>query len=380
VKIAILTTDSRECFKEYDRQVPYFGTAPAALLEGLTGMPDVEVHVISCLQRRIASPENIAHNIWYHGLYVSKLGWLKTGYQGCIRRARTCLREIKPDIVHGQGTERDCSLSAAFSGYPNIITIHGNMRLVAQVNNARPFGYMWLTARLEAFTIPRTDGVVCLSQYTRDNVAGLAKRTWLLPNAVHSTYFDVIRRPASVPEILCIGDITKRKNQIALILALDQLAKTEKFIVRFFGNARTEPEFVKPFMQLVKERSWCRYEGFADRSTLQKAQSTATLLVLPSLEENCPMSVLEAMAAGVPTVAARVGGVPDLVEDGVNGLLCEPLDGATMCHGVARYLKEPPLAKAIATEAKRRALKLIHPKAIAQRHVEIYRDLLSTRS
>jgi glycosyltransferase involved in cell wall biosynthesis len=261
-----------------------------------------------------------------------------------------------------------------------LLTIHGNMRMIAEVNRSRPFTFNWLAARLEKVTLPRSDGVICLSQYTRQNVQGLAKRTWVLPNAVHSSYFDVIRKPAGSPEIICIGDITQRKNHIEFILALDAIAREKKFVVRFFGHARTEPDYVQRFMQLVKERTWCRYEGFAGRQTLQTALSSATALVLPSLEENCPMSVLEAMAAGVPTVAARVGGVPDLVENGVNGILCEPLDRATMRDGVARFLNDPALAISIASEAKQRAVNLFHPNPIARRHVEIYRELLSTRS
>ena len=97
---------------------------------------------------------------------MPRIGWLRTGYQGCIRAARKKLREIQPDIVHGQGTERDCAISAAFSGFPNVVTVHGNMRKIARANCARPFSFLWLAARLEGFTLPRTDGVVCITRIT----------------------------------------------------------------------------------------------------------------------------------------------------------------------------------------------------------------------
>ena len=47
-----------------------------------------------------------------------KIGWLRTLYQGCVRATRRKLREIQPDIVHGQGTERDCAIGAVLSGFP----------------------------------------------------------------------------------------------------------------------------------------------------------------------------------------------------------------------------------------------------------------------
>src|SRR5437879_2454716 len=109
MRIAMLATDGREMLRSYQEKEPIFGTAPEALLKGLAGLPEAEVHVISCTQKPMSSPEKLAANIWFHSLLVPKLGWLRTGYQGCIRAVRKKLREIQPDIVHAQGTERDCA-------------------------------------------------------------------------------------------------------------------------------------------------------------------------------------------------------------------------------------------------------------------------------
>ena len=60
MKIAILTTDNREHFKHYSSNVPYFGSAPEALLQGFAQLKEVEVHVISCTQKPMKSPEKLA--------------------------------------------------------------------------------------------------------------------------------------------------------------------------------------------------------------------------------------------------------------------------------------------------------------------------------
>ena len=99
MKIALLTTDNREPYKDYSSTVPRFGTAPAALLQGFERMPGIEVHVVSCLQEPVKSPEKIGSNIYYHGLHVPKLGWMRTLYQGCVRATRNKLQEIQPDIA-----------------------------------------------------------------------------------------------------------------------------------------------------------------------------------------------------------------------------------------------------------------------------------------
>jgi glycosyltransferase involved in cell wall biosynthesis len=379
LKIAILTSEKRDHDRDYANPTLAFGTAPEALLQGLAAMPEAEVHVVSCTQQPMQSSEKIAPNIFYHGLHVPKIGWLRTGYQGCIRAVRKKLREIRPDIVHGQGTERDCAISAVFSDFPNVLTIHGNMRLIAQLNRARPLSYEWLAARLETFTIPRSHGVVCITNYTRVAVGDLAKTAWVVPNAVNSRFFDLQPAPAlnEPPTGLCIGAVCARKNQNQFIGALDPLAAAKKIKMIFLGRAERNDSYAEEFFQLLKNRSWCEHPGFVSGyDRLKPYFQKASFLALPSLEDNCPMVVLEAMAAGLPVIAAKVGGVPDLIEDGKTGLFCNPLDPRSIRDGVAKLLNEPDLGRHLTTEAKKRARERFHPTVIARRHLEIYREVL----
>ena len=89
------------------------------------------------------------------------------------------------------------------------------------------------------------------------------------------------------------------------------------------------------------------------------------------------MTVLEAMAAGVPVVASRVGGVPDLIEEGETGFSCDPLQAASLSGVIEKVLFNPELAAAVARQAGECARARFHPKAIARRHLEIYREVLS---
>src|SRR5260221_3163661 len=149
MRIALLTTDNREPFREYEKEAPWFGTAPEALIQGFARCPSVEVHIVSCAKRPMKSPAKLAENIFFHGLHVPHIGWLRTGYQGCIRAVRRKLREIRPELVHGQGTERDCAVSAIFSGHPNVLTLHGNMSVMARIHQSQPFTFYWFADRLQ---------------------------------------------------------------------------------------------------------------------------------------------------------------------------------------------------------------------------------------
>ena len=378
MKVALITTDSREPLRDYANPAPSFGTAPQALLEGFAALPGIEVHVVSCAQQPMQSPEKLADNLWFHSLLVPKIGWLRTGYQGCIRAVRKKLRQIQPAIVHGQGTERDCALSAVFSGFHNVLTIHGNMRLIAEVNRARPFSFVWLAARLESFTIPRSQGVVCISHYTRAAVGRLAKQTWVVSNAADDRFFEVNWEPPSdvPPVILCVANVGLRKNQNAFIRALDPLAAKRAFKLVFVGCVSAGEAYGREFLELVSGRRWCEYVGHLEPEALRRQLSQASMLALPSLEDNCPMAVLEAAASGVPVVAARVGGVPELIAAGETGLLFDPHDAASMSGAVQRLLEQPEFARTLAGEANRRARERYHPRVVARRHLEIYQEIL----
>jgi len=384
MKIVILTTDNREPERRYEARNPFFGTAPSALLEGFASLPNIQVHVISCAQQRISSPEKLADNIWFHSLHVQKIGWLRTGYAGCILAVRRKLKEIRPDIIHAQGTERDCAISAVFTRTPKVLTLHGNIRAIARLHRYPPLSYWWIQAQFERFCLPRFRGVICISRYTQKLVSCLAKKTWLLPNATETSFFEsvTLRKQSNLTDpasILVVANVDARKNQIGLIRALDDLSKRERFQLRFFGKCGDD-SYGREFDELIRTRSWCYYGGMINRVQLREEFLRATALFLPTREDNCPMVVLEAQASGLPVIASNVGGVPDLIEDGVTGLLTNPDSPATMSQALEKILSEKPLANQLAEQGRKQAITRFHPRVIASRHLEIYREVLSANN
>lgn len=374
MKVGFLTIDAREYFKDYDSQ-PYFGTAPQALLQGFAKVPEVEVHVVSCVKNPVPHTPKIAENIFYHPL-LTPGRWTRTLYARCVAATRRKLQEIQPEIVHAQGTERDCALAGVYSGFPNIITIHGNMREVAKALKAPFLSFHTIQTFLESWAIRRTIGVLCLTNYTRDQVVERTPRTWILPNAVNEVYFGLERPVETAREILCIANIDARKNQNFLIRTLDPIAEANGIRLSFFGNGSAGDPYFDEFKALVKERSWCAFEGFKKGRELHDRLRSARFVVLPSTEENCPMVVLEAMAIGVPIAAARSGGTPDLIDDGVNGLMFGPTDAEGLRKAVLKLWNDEGAAKALAAAGKKRALERHHPTRIAEKHLEIYREAL----
>ena len=381
MRIAILTTDSREHYRDYLNPHPYFGTAPEALIQGLSRLGELEVHVISCLQHPVQSPEKLAPQVWYHGLRVPKFGWLRSGYFGCIRAVRKKLAEVQPDLVHGQGTERDCGLSAVFSGRPNVITIHGNVAELARLFGARPGSYPWVMARLENFALPRANGVFCNSRYTEALVRPRAKCAWLVPNPLRAEFFRPIPEQTSGrrPRLLNVGVISANKRQIELLEVAQRLrARGMDFEFRFVGLAPASDRYAREFLQRIRNAgAFVSHHGVKDTQGLVEEFDQAAALVHFSQVESFGLVVAEALARQLKVFAARSGGVVDIIE-GVEAVeLFETTDFAGLEDAVAAWIASgcPRPAHSAALMCQRYGA-----EGIARRHLEIYKDVLQAAS
>ncbi len=376
MKIAFLTTDNREQFSDYENPHPHFGTAPAALLDGFSHFSEeVEVHVISCTRRKMATPDKLAPNIWFHQPLVPHFGWGRTFFVGCGLAVRKVIQKIQPDLIHAQGTERDCGVSMMFAPKePRLLTIHGHMARIAEILDAKPFSYYWLVKHLEALAVRRADGIVAITNYTRQRLEDKARQTWVVPNAVDASFFEV-DSPGQGNLALCVASLSPWKRQLELIEALDSLPENLRPQLVLLGIG-ADSEYGAKVVEAVEKRPWCSHPGPVTRDGLKEWLKKAGLLILPSTEDNCPMVVLEAMAAGVPVAASNIGGIPDLIDDGRTGFLFDPLDAGSIRQAVTRWAESQAKTAALAATAKQEALARFHPKVVAARHLEIYREVL----
>jgi glycosyltransferase involved in cell wall biosynthesis len=384
MKIVILTTDNREHERTYAEIRPRFGMAPEALLQGFKRLPEAEVHIVACTQRPMQTPEKLADNIWFHSLLVRKIGWLRTGYQGCIRATRKKLKEIRPDIVHGQGTERDCAISAVFSGFPNVVTIHGNMAELARLFKAPIGGFNWLAARLENFALRRTAGVFCNSAYTEALVRPRTRRVWRVPNALRYTFFEPGSELATGLRpcvLLNVGVITPRKRQLELVEVAQTLHRRGlKFEFHFIGRINPTESYAAAFLERLKplEAAGCaHYLGERSTEELIRYFDAASGLVHFPTEEAFGLAVAEALARNMKFFGSRLGGIVDITENVVGAELFAQNDWAGLTEALARWIKQghPRLLRASAVMRQRYA-----PEVVAQRHVEIYREVLNNCS
>ena len=341
--------------------------------------PECEVHIVCCLQEPLPGPPKLAENIYYHSVMVPRWGWMRGAYLGCVLAARRKLREIKPDLVHGQGTERYCALAAVFSGFPNVLTIHGNMRRLAEISRARPFSFGWLAARLERFALPRSRGVFCNSHHTQRLVSGLAATTWLVPNAVRGSFLSVpaATRPSLPPVLLNIGLIGPNKSQNKVLeLAARLHERQAAFEVHFVGRLDEDVPYGRRFRERVmqaEKEGYARYLGEKSQVELIELVNSASGLIHAPSEEAFGLVVAEGLARNLKFFGARVGGLTDIAAGTEGAELFEMGDAAGLEEAVFRWLcaghPKP-------TQAARQMRQRYHPEMVARRHLEIYRQVI----
>lgn len=379
MKVAFLCTDNREQHQRYDLEAPYFEPAVSALLDGFASLnDDLEVHVVSCAKRAMTGPSKLASNIHFHQPIVPSIGWGRTAFAGCALAVRKRLQELQPDIVHGQGTERDCAISAVHSGFPNVITIHGNMQRIHRLKLLGANSYYWLASRLETHALGRTAGVLCNSIHTRSLVESRTRKTWQVPNPLRSAFLEagapeVRRNP--VPVFLVVGVVTRLKRPLEILQTLKGLFEAgNRFVVRFAGVHSTDHPYGIEFQALLEEamqQGYAEYSGVLNEAELIRSMDDADALIHFPEEEAFGLVVAEALARNLKVFAARVGGIPDILDGTVGSELFDDFD--TLAAGLEQWITHgyPTPAGNPAIMARRYA-----PEVIARRHLEIYREVL----
>jgi len=182
----------------------------------------------------------------------------------------------------------------------------------------------------------------------------------------------------ATPLIGCIGDVIPRKGLIYLVGALPRVrAAVPQTRLVAVGFPR-DPEYV------TRVKSAAERSGVADsiiwtghRDDVDEIIAGLDLCILPSLEEPLGMAILEAMAAGLPVVGTRVGGIPECIDDGATGTLVPPADDKALAEAIVRLLRDPAGRRRFGQAGQKRVLECFSPtsqtpqiEAVFQRVIE----------
>jgi glycosyltransferase involved in cell wall biosynthesis len=293
-------------------------------------------------------------------------------------------RGFRPDIVHAHvySAGRPAALIAGWRRIPMVLTEH---------NSAFPRRLLTpKQARMARQAMSEAALVMPVSQALQQGIEeyGIRASFRIVPNVVDTSVFhpagvyegtsmgetaiELDAVPGTGRRLLFVGGLTPVKgvpDLLAALAILNQSRRDWRLDVVGDGPQRAEYAALAAQLALIDQVS---FHGFQPKSVVAAFMRQANFLVLPSLWENSPCVIIEAMASGLPVIASRIGGIPEVVTDDV-GILTPPNDPALLAAALEKALQQPdrfdPLR--LASMAERYA-----PAVVGREIDAIYRSVL----
>jgi glycosyltransferase involved in cell wall biosynthesis len=287
----------------------------------------------------------------------------------------TLLRRERPDILHANSSKAGVlgRLAAALTGVPiRIFTVHG-WAFSAHTGIASRL-YLWAERAMRRLTTL----TICVAESER--AAGLAsracdpERTIVIRNGVDAQVPISTRDDGSDPALVAVGRLQRPKDPLTLARALGRLRT--RFSAVIVGDGPDRPRLEAEIGRLGLEPAVVLV---GDSGNVADLLARADVFVLSSTSEGMPLSVLEAMAAGLPVVASSVGGVPEAVDEGETGLLVPPRDPVRLAAALERLLGDPALRRRLGANGRARVLERFGLEPFQEAHVDAYRRELARR-
>ncbi len=349
-------------------------SATVGLVRGLAARDNVEVHIVT-LQKDI--DEDQVEETPYgtvHRLAAGRLPMIIDVFGGPGRRKiDKYIAGLEPDVVHFQETY---GFGGPCLDFPTVFTVHGfdSLNLVTEEK------YLWrvrapLWAIAEKKGIGSHSHIVSIAPYVTEKLEEICDAEITpIPNAISPQFFDLESKP--VPgRIFFAGWINRRKNITAAIRALGLLVESGQDATLHAAGAYFPDEYLEEVHALIDElglKSRVKLLGRVGQDVLRNELQEANVLLLPSLQENAPMAIAEAMAAGIPVVTSNVCGMPTMVAEGESGFLVEPNDIPYIAEKVGLLLSDQALRQKMSAHVRQVAFDTYHPESVISATLALY--------
>ena len=264
-----------------------------------------------------------------------------------------------------------------------VVRLHGSV-YVYRHGEGRPNIISPLDRHFEQKQVRMADHVIAVSRHigeATNQVMQLNRPYQVIHNGVNTDHFSPMPSPTREKQILFAGNIMWRKGVFDLIRAMPLiLQRHPDAILSIAGGASGEH-----LEQLNVElgalhpdiRARIRFPGKVTYEQMPALYHAASVFVFPSRVEACGLTCVEAMACGRPVVATSLASGPELIEDGISGLLADPRSPTDLALKICTILDDPRLAANLGKAARERALECFSLKKLGPENVAFYRSILS---
>ncbi len=234
-------------------------------------------------------------------------------------------------------------------------------------------------------TLRRADRLIAISQSEARRLISLGvheDRVVMIPNGIDLREFEGLPERKSSPETvtgLFVGRIYPRQKGLeTLVRAMAYGGRGINVRIRIVGEDWGGVSSIRSLAARLGVSDRFSFCGTLPRHELVQEYARADFLVLPSLFEPFGIVLLEAMAARLPVVASRVGGIPEVVRDGESGILAEPGNPADLARAIGRLVEDAPLRHTMGERGRAR-VEGYSWDAIFPRFMKVYQEALEER-
>ncbi len=257
-------------------------------------------------------------------------------------------------------------------GMPCIMRLHASAWMCRRMYNEWSPWSDGLETKLEELALHRANGISSPSRAVANYISATchldSRQIEIIPYPIDTSRFVPGQACVNPPCILFVGRIEKRKGADVLIRAMPLV--WEKYPDCRLVLAGSVGNELKDQVERVDIR--IRFLGLLLREELIQWYQYASIFAAPSLWDNSPNTIYEAMACGTPVVATRVGGIPELVDDGVTGILVPPRDPNALADAIIRLLGDPARRERMGQCSRAKAEAEYPVDKIVARHLSFY--------
>lgn len=230
-----------------------------------------------------------------------------------------------------------------------------------------------------AVSIKRAASLVVPSRFLYQVFSDFGLPSRVVPNIVDVERFKpALHENGRPPVILVSRNLEPIYDNATAIRALRLLKQSLPEVRLLIAGSGPEAENLRKLVRELGLESSVEFAGRVATENMPGLYARAGVALNPSLVDNMPNSVLEALAAGVPVVSTHVGGVPFIVEHEKNALLVPPGDEAAMAHALLRVFRDESLAARLTAEGRRTAESYAWPK-VREALFQVYRDAIGEK-
>ena len=176
--------------------------------------------------------------------------------------------------------------------------------------------------------------------------------------------------------LLFLSRFVREKGVYELLEGFRQASERLRDLTLVMAGDGPEREALDRWVESRGLRDRVRFTGFVRGEDKAKVLLDADIFVFPSYSEGCPMSLLEAMAAGLAIIATAVGGIPDIVQDGENGVLLGDLSPQAIAAAIERMVSDQRLCERVKENNRRKAWEKYEAKVVTRRLEAIYEEVI----